>query len=190
MRRKYLDISLIQYINSPDHIKEEYDIALMYSNYATEPRDTLKIGPLTSQTFGKVKDIQTMYIKGLWLKDTINLLSELTGKALKEIVSISVFDFFAQKAYLDAEIRRIVDTEGKLLAYTPTMEEEAAGLDRFNKFGVALQLDSLAGGDVLKWEEVRALPYEIAILKLVIDKTKNDYSKDLNDIIKAKHKHN
>ncbi len=186
---KFLNISLIKYINSPNEVKDEYELALKYSDYSNRPVDNIGIGRLDSKTFGVVKDLQQQAKQGFCLKEYIDTFVQLSGKSIKEIVSIPVFDFFATKTYLDTEIIRINETEEKLLSHDSTFEEQAAGLDRFAKFGVSLQIDSLAGGDVTKWEAVRALPYEVAFLKLLMDKTKADFSKDYNDIMSKRRKH-
>lgn len=43
-------------------------------------------------------------------------------------------------------------------------------------------MDSLAGGSVLMWDEIMAQPYEKVFVKLLLNKTKNEYDDRLRAI--------
>lgn len=56
-------------------------------------------------------------------------------------------------------------------------EANAAGLDNLNKYGVINIIDSLAGGDITKWDKVSDLNLSYILLKynLECDKAHNDH---------------
>jgi hypothetical protein len=55
--------------------------------------------------------------------------------------------------------------------------EKAAGIKNFEPFGVINTVNSLAGGDVLKWESIMQLPYEKYFTKLLLNKVESEYQK-------------
>lgn len=160
---------------------EELIFALKYSK-RTRPRDVYNIGKLTGRTFYEVKELQRLLYDENGFTQAIKFVLDLSGKKDPEI-----FEFFAFFNYCKAEIERITEMESNALAYTPTTDEERAGIDRFNKFGYLTAIDSLAGGNVLKWAEIRNIEYETAFTKLMIDKEKSEFDKALFKIQSSKH---
>lgn len=160
---------------------DELIFALKYSK-RTQPRDVYKIGKLTARTFYEVKELQRLMFDENGISQAIKFVLELSGQKDPEL-----FEFFAFFNYCKAEIERITEMESNALAYTPTTDEERAGIDRFNKFGYLTAIDSLAGGDVLKWPEIRNIEYETAFTKLMIDKERSDFDKALFKIQSSKH---
>lgn len=63
--------------------------------------------------------------------------------------------------------------------------ERKAGIESFKKFGYINTVDSLAGGDVLKWNDVLNLPYEMVFLKQLRNKTQEAYSKKYQELVIA-----
>ena len=55
--------------------------------------------------------------------------------------------------------------------------EIRAGIKAFEKFGFYNTVNSLAGGDVLRWQEILNLPYEIVFLKQLLNKTEFGFQK-------------
>ena len=86
------------------------------------------------------------------------------------------------------QVERINKIENSLLSHYPSEDELAAGMDRFGKYSPILQVDSLAGGDILKYEKIRQLTYSDCLTKLALDKERNDYQKDYQSIMSRKNK--
>ena len=74
------------------------------------------------------------------------------------------------------------------LSYNITDDERQADPSGFTKFGAITTLDNLANGNVLLWDEIKALPYEVVYTKLLLNKTKTEYSERLRDIKTSKSK--
>ena len=176
---KLINIRLHEFNALTHEEAEPYLFALKYSK-ESEPRDVLGFGDITKKTFGEVKDIQ--YI--LTRQDAIDRLIKIIG--YKSLKNISVFDFFAHYRYICAEVERVNQIENELLSHEPTPEEVEAGLDGFGRFSSILQIDSLAGGDVLKYNQIRALPYEDGLTKLALDKERSEYQRRFNKILTRK----
>jgi hypothetical protein len=85
-------------------------------------------------------------------------------------------------SYLVEGVKKIVENEKELLAHEPSEKELAAGMDRFNEIGIYLQIRSLTGGDITKYEEVRKLPYSLCFTELFASKQLSDYQTELNKL--------
>ena len=158
---------------------EEHVFALKYSR-KTKARDVFNTGEVVNMTFYTVKELQRLFNS-----DSLPELIKFILSLIKES-DPDVFDFFAQYNYLREQIDSINEVEGRMLAYSPTAEEEAAGLERFSKFGYFPQIDSLAQGKPWRYEEVKRLPYETAFTKLLLDKEKSDFDKEMYKIMSRK----
>lgn len=138
--------------------------------------------------WGVVKEIQ----QSLTL-DGLDAICEAVriGKGFKDITEVyskswrQVFGYFN---YLQHGLERIAKME-ELLNYEPTSEEMRAGIEEFNKFGVFVTIDRLAGGDPLKYEAITKMPYNIIYSKLLLSKTDSEFQKRYEKIISDKYKH-
>jgi len=171
-------INIGEYLHLDPEQKEAYDFAVKYSKQC-EPKDLLNFGDITKKTFGEVKEFQTMISS----KDFfVKFLTYFDSK----VISLNVFDFFAFYNYFIKEVEKVSLIENELLKHTPTHEEELAGLERFEKFGVGIQVDNLAKGQVWMYDTINKLAYEDCLFKMVLDKTSNDYQRDYQNILMRK----
>jgi hypothetical protein len=176
-------ISVSQYLELED--KSEFDFAMKFAFVFTEPIDEYKIGDIMEQPFGWVKDFQYEIEQGLSFAKLIDLVSE-TGK-IKDIGKEPLDKFMRFANYLITSIQQIVEVENESLAYEPDPDEVEAGMDKFNGLGVYLQIRSLTGGDVTKFDQVRQLPYSLCFTEMYTAKQMSDYQKDLTRIKQNKH---
>lgn len=63
-----------------------------------------------------------------------------------------------------------------------------AGIKRFEKYGINNTIDALAGGDMLKWEEVLLMPYGVVFMKLRMNKEKVLFQRNLRKVLENKQK--
>lgn len=86
--------------------------------------------------------------------------------------------------FLFSQLRKTIETENKELASSVTSEQVRAGIHSFDQFSFYNTIDSLAGGDVLKYEQVLNLSYNVVFLKLkrtlLESKYKTNYQKIMN----------
>jgi len=168
-------ITIGEYLHLDSEERKNYDFAIRYSKQS-EPKDILLFGDITKKTFGEVKDWQQLFSDKECFVKFLTMFDE-------KLLTLDVFSFFAFYRYVESEVVRVSEVESILLSHEPTADEVAAGIDRFNKFGVALQIDNLAKGDVTKWEAIKQMPYEHCLLKLAIDKNSNDFQRDYQNLI-------
>lgn len=180
------DITVNDYIELED--KTEYDFAINFANQYNELIDEYGIGDIIQLKMGIVKDIQDeMEFGTLTFEKKIDYLNLILKKENSEwIGSEKLAKFSRGLNYLYSGIEEIIKAERMVLCHEPSIEEEAAGLERFSKLGVYLQLRKLANGDITKIEAIREMPYSSCFTELYTQKLEFDFQKDLNDIYKQK----
>ena len=168
-------ITIGEYCQLTNEERKDYDFAIKYSTQS-EAKDILLFGDITKKTFGEVKDWQQLF------SDKESFVKFLTMFDEK-LLTLDVFSFFAFYRYVESEVVRVSEIEQKLLSHEPTADEVAAGIDRFNVFGVAIQINNLANNQVWMWDTVKALPYEYGLLQLSLGKTSNDFQRDYQELM-------
>jgi hypothetical protein len=63
--------------------------------------------------------------------------------------------------------------------------EKKAGIQSFEKFKYINTINSLAGGDITKWNEVLNMPYERVLTKLLLNKAEAEYQKKYSELLQA-----
>jgi hypothetical protein len=170
-----LPLTVSQYFDLED--KRDYDFAMKYAFKFTEPVDEYKIGDVTELTFGFVKDFQFEIEQGLTMEKLVDFVLQLIKQ---DSIGDEPLDKFCRFcSYLIEGIKSIIETEEIALAYEPTDQEQNAGMDRFKDLGVYLQIRSLTGGDVTKFERVRALPYSLCFTEMFTAKQLKEYENEL-----------
>lgn len=64
----------------------------------------------------------------------------------------------------------------------PDTDQLEAGIDKFGIYGDINTLESLSGGDVTKWESIKAIDRATIFIKRRIDKDKTLYERALREI--------
>jgi hypothetical protein len=157
--------------------KEEYDFAIKYARIFTEPVDEYGIGDMMELPFGVIKDFQYELESGFDFTKLLAFAAKITK--LKDITAEPMDKFMRFANYLTESMRQIIEVENKTLSHEPSESEQSAGMERFENLGVYLQIRSLTGGDVTKFEAVRSLPYSLCFTELFAAKQLADYEKDL-----------
>lgn len=170
------NITLREYLDTED--KVEYDFLIKY----VMPADVYNVGDFTELPFGIIKDLQYDVSEGLTWTQLIGYLSKILKKKERVIGSYKILDVAKFKSYMIAEIERIGLVERELLSYTPTTDEQQAGIDSFDKFGSYGQLRKLCGGDVTKMDAVNNIKYSLALRELYYLKTESDFQYSLSKI--------
>ena len=96
----------------------------------------------------------------------------------EEVEQMKWFDIARFYTFILKAITEI-NTKEQSLSYEPDAKEINAGIEEFNKFSWFTSLDRLAGGDVLKYDEVGKQPWSIIFTKLLLNKTDAEYHKRL-----------
>ena len=154
-----------------------------------KPKDVLNIGEFVDLSFGFVKDMQEHFNhSGITWGDFLDEMSGLSKKSIEDLASMSVYDINLQFLYCQDQVKIINNIEQKKLSHKPDADETAANIARFGAYRGFLQLDKLAGGDMLKLNKIRELPYHLCLTKLALDADNVRFTKDLQNIKDRKNK--
>lgn len=171
---KLENISFAEFLSLED--KTEYNFAINYSYEFNEPIDEFNIGDFQELSFGLIKDLQDDFFNGMM--DFTKMLEYITDVfKIKDIGNERIDKVFRLIAYIRTSIRNIINVELKSLSYESNNIEHDAGIDEFSLLGVYMQFHELTGGDVTKYEAVRAMPYHICFTELYTRKLKYEYQK-------------
>lgn len=172
---KFKSITYNEYKNLPEIYKGQYNFGIMYSKEC-ESKDVLNFGLLYKKSFGEVKDIQTA-------ATNINIFDSIYCYFESFFVNLDLFQYAAFFNYICEQIKQVAIIENKALHVEIDEASREAGVEVFEKFGALLQIDKLAGGDVTKYDIIRALPYEYCLTKLALNATEYNFNKLRSEII-------
>jgi hypothetical protein len=63
--------------------------------------------------------------------------------------------------------------------------EKKAGIQAFEKFKYINTVNALAGGDITKWSQILAMPYDRVLTKLLLNKTEAKYRRRYSELLDA-----
>ena len=161
------NITFLEYTNLKD--KSLYDYAAQFSRKLNTAKDLFDIGDFTKLTFGQVKDAQYLFSSGVSFEKMFKFVSQVTKDPYNKIAKQRFFDLCMCRRFVEEQLQEIHKLELNIYHETDA-RDESAGIDRLAKFGVLIQIDSLAGGDVLKYDLIKELPYNLCFTKLLMQK--------------------
>jgi hypothetical protein len=128
-------------------------------------------------SFGQVKDAQGMLARDLTYGDIIKVVSLETEATERMDFHIVLGLFFS----IRDGIRSITEQENEALGGVPTADEQRAleAVGGFDRFGHLPELDRLAQGQIWHYNDVRSMAWGDCFVKLLYDKTINDYRKEM-----------
>ena len=88
---------------------------------------------------------------------------------IKHPARMDVYRFYACIKHLTNEVQRVLEQEQKALQGEPSPYEtqlQQAGVEQLQPFKDLAIIDTLAQGDILRYEQVEALPYEVVFYTL------------------------
>lgn len=181
------NITFKEFTELDDYTQNLYNYTARYSRKLNQPLDLFGIGDFTKLTFGQIKDLQYTFEKGIYYQDLFNFVIEVKGIKLDKIVNKTFFHICKFRRFVEMELDKIQQLESNLNFEASTIDRNA-GIEELNQFGVMLQIDKLAGGDITKYDNIRALPYDICFAKLLMDKKTDEYKANINKIMLSNNK--
>lgn len=112
-----------------------------------------------------------------------NYKKNITFKRVKRAKNNEKFLFML---WVKEQYKKINDLEGQYLVSQPDVKLIQAGIRELDVLGDVNTIDSLAGGDILKWEAVRQMPYSEVFNKLLKNTIEARINKRLVEINKQK----
>lgn len=171
------DITFKEYLDLDD--KSVYNYAANYSRVFNIEKDIFAFGEFEKLPFITVKDLQYKFGNNINWLEFINFVSEDKQKSIKVLADKTFLQWCNFRAYVEQSLLRIARYEAQLV-YEATAEDEEAGIDNLSVFGVLIQIDKLAGGDITKYEIIKQMPYEDCFTKLLMDMRIEEYNAELN----------
>jgi len=178
---KIRDITFIEYVSLDLDSKIVYDYYLEYGKHKAV--DHFGIGAFVDASFGFVKDLQYYFNstqEGFTWDDFFKEMSIFTGRGVHDLQHMSIFTLMEVVKYITDQVSIINNMEANYLGYAPDANEVRAGIDKFSEYGGFVQFDSLAQGDLLRYDAIKKLPYSICFTKLKLEVDRSTYQKNLN----------
>ena len=147
----------------------------------------IKVKSVMECTFGQVEELRQLMYEGS-IDSVIEGVSIVTNTSKKMIYHFTIIDFYSIIKSITNDLITLSNMEYNELHQEnddPHIEMVRAG-ERMEKFGTLNTINSLAGDDITKWEQVENMPYMVVFTKLRMDKEKAAIQKDLVDLQKKK----
>ena len=143
----------------------------------------VELEPLIYFSYGFVKIDLPSLLNENNIDEIIKIICDIKDISVKKITDKEKISL---TLWLIDELEAIGSLEQNYLSSQPEPELIASGIDELNVFGELNIIDSLAGGDILKWEQVKQLPYHSIFDKLRKDNIERKINKNYNKIISKK----
>jgi len=101
---------------------------------------------------------------------------------LADVQKIEVDKAMSFILWMIDEMKTIRELESTYLRSDPDVKLLQAGINKLDQFGLMNTLDNLAKGDILKYDLIRELPYNVVFDKQFLEVTKADIEKKLSKI--------
>lgn len=171
------NFKLIEYLNQPIEVIEKYLIALRY----LKPIETEQ--EVYNMTLGEVEFIKNNIDSG---EDAnlIEIVSKVQKCTKEEVLDIKIIKFFGLINSIREQLKVILTAEENAL--TPNEVnmkwELVEGSQRMSKFGIYNTLESLSGGDPLKYEAIMNMTYSEVFTILLMRKTASEIQSEMNKL--------
>lgn len=130
-----------------------------------------------------VKKIISSQTEG-WEFEAINICFNLTYPQIK---NLSVYTFFSTIDYVSKNLLEILEKE-KALQREPNFELLESGVEKLNKYGEVLTIDSLARSYGVSWEEIGKWKYSKIFTILMLEKERAEIQEQYMKIQERKNK--
>lgn len=99
---------------------------------------------------------------------------------------LNLVDLYSTSRHYLLQFNKILEDEQYKLYSEPDHEKKRAGIDNFNEYGVMNTIKALAKGDILKYDAVLEIEYQVAFIHMAMNKTQMDFDKEYSAILKNK----
>lgn len=127
-------------------------------------------------SFGDVVEMQRK-LRDLTLGGQLFVFEKVFSISQEEQLQMLSSAYYPGWNYIVERFAWMADVRNKAMPPDPDPDLDAAGIKEMERFGEAAIIDALAGGDVLKWSAIEAMPYKLVFMKLCMDYTRNKIQK-------------
>ncbi|MFI8379621.1 hypothetical protein [Leeuwenhoekiella sp. NPDC079379] len=114
--------------------------------------------------------------------EIINVVSIVEKLSEEQVLKLKILEFFPLVKAIRSQLEKLIAREENNL--TPKFPDEkfelVEGGKRLQRFGIWNVVNSLAGGDILKFDAILNLKYDKVFTKLLLDKELNDIQHEIS----------
>lgn len=138
-------------------------------------------------TFSEVIEIRDSF-NNASIDSILDVMVIVTKLEKRYIERFTITQFYGIINYIKEQLEFITNIEMNEL----NDDEEDIDLitvnanERMAKFGVINTIDSLANGDLTKWDDIQKMQYSVVFTKLKMDKEKNKIQKEISELQKKR----
>ena len=116
--------------------------------------------------------------------DIVDIISTVQDVKKEDILNLDIIQVFGLMNSIKEQVLNINKAELTALSNNiPNAKfSQVEGSKRLQKFGIYNTLNQLSDGDILKWDAILDLPYDMVFTKLYLDKINNDIQHEMNQI--------
>lgn len=174
-RPKFISIAGCMYVLKDDIGKDSFAQKIIaqrkFASCKTQ-EDQIKIIP----------ELVAIYLQPYFDRSGLGFDADKLPDALIDVMRLPISIVLPLGNYIIKDLFRILEREARTLKYTPDRKELLAGVNDLSKFGEKNLVDALAGGDVLKHNDVLKLPYNTVYLKLYQDSVRAKINKKYSEL--------
>jgi hypothetical protein len=170
-----INYKLKDFLRQPEELVEQYNKLLK------------NLEPIP--TANRIVDLKLKEVE--FIKQNINnqdelptIFSYVEGVDEKGLMNMKILTFYGLYNSILKQLEAVLASENTHLVsiHSDYKWEAVEGSKRLSKLGILPMVDNLAGGDILKYEDILELPYMTVFKKLMLDILKSDIQKDMEKI--------
>lgn len=145
------------------------------------------------ESWGKKIEIQQLIEKQKenllpYLKDIIRIYIPVVVNQFTDTDRDNIIYVFKLAYNLIEQLKVILDNEHEQLHVRPTSDQTNAGVDMYDAFGVMNTIRAVALGNILNFDEVLKVKYNVIFLYLKMNKTDGIFQENYRKILERKRK--
>lgn len=174
---KITNFKLIDFLNQPRELINEYIVALRYVPARETKRQLfnmkLKHVEMIKKTLDSGED-----------QSLIKIVSKVQKISQEAVLDLPIIEFFGIIASVREQLKIIIQAEenGLTPSYVNPKWEIVKGSERMAKFGIYNTLESLSGGDALKFKKYMNMIYSEVFTILLMRKTASEIQQEMSQI--------
>lgn len=175
--KEIINFKLKDFLLQDAELVREYLLALQYLKPAKTKKEVFHL---------KLKHVEHIK-KNLYSNEDselIKIVARVQGLKVKEVFELKIVEFFRIVASVKQQLDTIAKAEDNRLSPSSiNLKWEAVnGDEKMSKFGIYNTLESLSGGDILKYKRIMNLPYSEVFTALLMKKTAQDLQREMEAI--------
>ena len=171
---------ILSFLTERHTIEYEYYAAVIKAMVPKNSLNGKEMPAFLEQPFKHIISIENLF-KSITKRpeNIIDIVSICFQIPTEEIEQIGIVEFYPVLNFIVSEHQKLIERENRILHHEPEVEELEAGIESLHKFGRMATVDTLAGGDLLKHNQIIEMPYSRVFTKMYLESEKAKYQRKL-----------